>query len=442
MRRVGLVEQFALRSLVVIGIGAVLLGLLLSWIVRSAAMEEASRATRVLANAIIVHNISESTFDELVRTQDHDEFERLIRSDLEITDIVAVKLWDRDGVMVYSTDSEDPVGTSFADKREVALALSGQTASKVVTSEGEEESSAQFRKAGVVMEVYAPLVFSPGAEPAGVFEVYQHYAPALAQLRRAYVAIWGLILLGGAVTYAMQVSMVRGVENRLKASEAETEEINSRLESSLREIEEYSLGTLQALTSAVDAKDTYTASHSLNVTDYAVAIGRRLRLSEREIVLLERASLLHDIGKIGVPEAVLLKPSCLDDAEFALVKEHSEMGARIIASIPFLSDLVPLIRHHHEHWNGGGYPDGMKGKATPRLSRVLAVADAFDAMISDRPYRSGMRVAAARQEILRCRGIQFDPEAVDALLAALDGGDLGLIGVRGPERHLKAVATA
>ncbi len=441
MRPAGLVQQFAVRSLLVIGIGAVALGLLLSWIVRTSAIEETTRATKVLANALIIHNVTEDVFAGLVATRDASGFEALLRADLEIADIVAVKLWDRDGVMVYSSDPEDPVGMSFAEKREVALALSGQTAAKVVTSGTEAENVAQFRKAGAVIEVYAPLVFSPDAEPVGVFEVYQPYGPALTQIRRATFTIWALVLLGGAAAYVMQVRMVRHAADRLVASEAEVDAVNTRLESSLRELEEHSLGTLQALTTAVDAKDSYTASHSLNVTDFAVAIGRRLRLPEHDVVTLERASLLHDIGKIGVPEAVLLKPSRLDSAEFDRVREHSEMSARIIESIPFLSDLVPIVRHHHERWDGNGYPDGLKGDETPRLARILAVADAFDAMISDRPYRAGMRVVAARQELMRCRGIQFDPETVDALFAALDGGDLGLIGVRGPERHVKAAAS-
>jgi len=131
----------------------------------------------------------------------------------------------------------------------------------------------------------------------------------------------------------------------------------------------------------------------------------------------------------------LLRPSKLTADEFSAVKWHSTAGSKIIASIPFLQALVPLIRHHHEHWNGQGYPDGLAGEQIPKLARILAVADAFDAMTSDRPYRQAMMLAEARQEVMRGRGIQFDPHVVDALIDAIDHGAISKVFF---QRHEKA----
>jgi putative nucleotidyltransferase with HDIG domain len=278
---------------------------------------------------------------------------------------------------------------------------------------------------GDVVEVYAPIQSSPGGEVFGVFEVYQNYTPVRGMVVSSLVGVWGISALAAILLYVVQLRIVMSAAVRLKQSEAEAVRVNERLEDSLRDLEEHSVGTLQALTSAVDAKDSYTARHSLGVTDYAVAAGRHLGLDDVQIASLERAALLHDIGKIGTAEAILLKPRQLTREEYLAVQEHSDMGASIIESIPFLKDLVPIVRHHHERWDGGGYPDGLSGENIPRLARVLSVADAYDAMTSDRPYRRAMKVGAAREELERGVGTQFDPAVVTAFVACIESGECG-----------------
>ncbi|MCG2808561.1 MAG: HD-GYP domain-containing protein, partial [Coriobacteriia bacterium] len=338
-------------------------------------------------------------------------------------DIFAVKLWDSAGTLIYSSDSADEIGRSHMDEPEVVATLAGATSAEIVR-EADDENANQFAAVGPFIEVYAPVTDPTSEQIVGIFEVYQSYAPVLTEMRNTKMIVWAAILAGTSLAYLIQIGMVRAVADKLTDTEAQVGTINERLEHSMQDLEDYSLGTLQALVSAVDAKDSYTASHSLSVTDYAVAIGRRMRLNAAELVDLERASLLHDVGKIGIPESVLLKPARLTSDEFEIVKRHSEAGAQTIESIPFLRSLVPLVRHHHEHWNGTGYPEGLEGEKIPRLARILTVADAFDAMTSDRPYRPGMRLATARQEITRFRGIQFDPQVVDALLESLDAEEI------------------
>jgi diguanylate cyclase (GGDEF)-like protein len=181
---------------------------------------------------------------------------------------------------------------------------------------------------------------------------------------------------------------------------------------------------MESLAAAVDARDTYTAGHSRRVQEIAVEIGRELRLDDGELEALSFAALFHDVGKLGVPDAVLLKNGPLEDDEWWIVRRHAEEGERIISHLGFLSDATPAIRHHHERWDGSGYPDGLRGAEIPIGARVLHVADAFDSMITERVYRSAMSVGDALLEIRREGGKQFCPSSVLALETIVARGGL------------------
>lgn len=227
------------------------------------------------------------------------------------------------------------------------------------------------------------------------------------------------------VLYAMHALYARSEAERAERSKRSVEQLDHRLEESLQTLSEYRVSILQSLSAAVNARDHYTALHSLHVADYAAAIGARLGMDDR-VPCLERAGLLHDIGKIATSDAVLLKPAGLDAQEYEEIKRHPVTGAAIIESVEFLSDVVPVVRHHHERWDGAGYPDGLAGNEIPAEARVLAVADAFDAMTSDRPYRDGLSLDEARASLLAGRGSQFDPAPVDALITLIDEGGVAV----------------
>jgi putative nucleotidyltransferase with HDIG domain len=197
--------------------------------------------------------------------------------------------------------------------------------------------------------------------------------------------------------------------------------------------------TLQALSNALDVRDSETEGHSRRVVDYMELIIAQLPIAPDHLATLRRGALLHDIGKIGVPDNVLRKPAALSDAEWVLMKRHPEHGARIISQIPFLEDVSRIVRHHHERWDGKGYPDGIVGTAIPFGARIFAVADSFDAMTSDRPYRRAMSVEDARAEVIRCRGTQFDPVVADAFMRVPVEG-LEAIADDGPHAHARAEA--
>ena len=184
--------------------------------------------------------------------------------------------------------------------------------------------------------------------------------------------------------------------------------------------------TLASLTSALEAKDDYTSAHAREVSDLAVAVARRLGASEELVQAIELGALLHDIGKIRIPEAVLHKRSALDDEEWAVMRTHPVVGERILAPIEALANVVPIVRSSHERWDGGGYPDGLSGEEIPLGARIVAVCDAFRAMVEPRPYRPALDLEAARAELDRCSGTQFDPSVVTALLRSLDARHAGL----------------
>jgi HD-GYP domain-containing protein (c-di-GMP phosphodiesterase class II)/uncharacterized membrane-anchored protein YhcB (DUF1043 family) len=175
------------------------------------------------------------------------------------------------------------------------------------------------------------------------------------------------------------------------------------------------LQTISALATAVDARDAYTRFHSGNVTRYAVAIAVKMECRAYEIDIIKRAAILHDIGKIGIKDAVLLKSGRLTPEEFEHIKQHPAKGEEIVKILQFLKEEAILIRHHHERHDGSGYPDGVKGFDIELGARILAVADAFDAMTTDRPYRKALPVEEALLELERNKGTQFDPEIVTCL---------------------------
>ena len=186
---------------------------------------------------------------------------------------------------------------------------------------------------------------------------------------------------------------------------------NARLRQS---IEEGYRSTIRALASAIDAKDPYTRGHSQRVAQYSMVCGQILVLDAEQLHTLETAAILHDIGKIGIDDAILRKPRKLTPSEHAVVRDHPVIGAAIVHDVGALSGAVQFILHHHESYDGTGYPHGLSGEAIPLGARIIAVADAFDSMTTERPYRRAMTINEAMRELLRCRGKQFCPKSLDA----------------------------
>jgi putative nucleotidyltransferase with HDIG domain len=175
--------------------------------------------------------------------------------------------------------------------------------------------------------------------------------------------------------------------------------------------------TITMLAQAVELRDDYTGGHTARVTNYSLLLGQQLDIPQEDMKLIKIGTPLHDIGKIGIDDAILRKTSKLTKDEFEIMKSHTTKGAKILETVPDLAPVIPIVRSHHERWDGQGYPDRLAGDAIPRLARIVSVADCFDAMTSDRPYRAGMPADTVFLEVEKQKGKQFDPEMANAFLA-------------------------
>ena len=264
-----------------------------------------------------------------------------------------------------------------------------------------------------LIEIYSPVISRETGQIIGVYEIYQNPALMQSHLRSSRLVLWGNLGLGFVLLYASLFTIVRQASRTLIQQNVELRQLSERLGLSLQQLEETYLGTLEALSAALDARDRETEGHSRRVTDLTLAVAKPMGLSEKKLVDIERGALLHDVGKIGVPDAILRKPGPLTPEEWAEMRKHPELGYKVLKGIGFLRDALSIVLYHHERYDGSGYPHGLRNSSIPLEARIFAVADAYDAITSDRPYRLARSHEEALQEIKRHAGTQFDPQVVE-----------------------------
>jgi putative nucleotidyltransferase with HDIG domain len=295
---------------------------------------------------------------------------------------------------------------------------------------------------GSLIEIESPIVFMNKNLGSVVLSVdWSVLLTAQGEARRKVIALFAVILALGAISSILLSSSLTkpikelssGVEDlkrgkmskplrifsgdelgRLTASFNEMSGLitsqRDRLARNAQELEEAYVSTVRVVAAAIDARDSYTLGHSTRVSDLAVALAKEFGLSGEELDDIEIACLFHDVGKIKIPDAILHKTGRLDPAEWKEMRRHPEYGAEILAKAPSLRRFIPAVRHHHEWYDGSGYPDGLRGEAIPRPAAIISLADAYDAMTSDRPYRKAMTGEKALTTIRESSGKQFSPE--------------------------------
>jgi putative nucleotidyltransferase with HDIG domain len=337
----------------------------------------------------------------------------------ERPDILSVKVWNLDGRLEWANLAPERIGRKFplsADLRE-ALETREATA-EFSTLEEREDAVEADRFSGDVIEVYAPL-FTGQHQLVGAYEVYADAAPLEASIADRRRAIW--IASAGlfALLWILIMLLARNASGMLRRQTTALRERSAALSESYRMLEESSLEAIESLNATVEAKDPYTAGHSLRVQRIAVSIAQELGVPAPQLDVVRFGGLFHDIGKIAIPDVLLTKPVKLSEDEYELVKRHSSEGARIVSKFGRLRECVPIIRHHHERWDGTGYPERLAGDDIPLLACIVGFAEAWDAMTIERPYQRALRSEEAFEEVRENRGAQFSPQVVDAFFAAV-----------------------
>jgi HD-GYP domain-containing protein (c-di-GMP phosphodiesterase class II) len=222
--------------------------------------------------------------------------------------------------------------------------------------------------------------------------------------------------------------------NNFNLMSAEIEKAIEKLKKAANENHLLFINSIRMLAAAIDAKDPYTRGHSERVARYSMAIGKHVGLSQDDMRHLRISALLHDVGKIGIDDRILRKPGALSDEEFDVMKTHPEKGAAIMGGVPQLDRVIPGMKYHHEKWSGGGYPDNLTGEEIPMQARIVAIADTFDAMTTNRPYQKAMELNYVVDKIVGFGGSRFDPKVVEAFVRAVKAGDIQ------PEEQVRGAA--
>jgi putative nucleotidyltransferase with HDIG domain len=331
-----------------------------------------------------------------------------------------VKVWRPDGTLVWTNRSPERIGKRFSVDGDLGETIENKRTHAAISKLGSEENAVE-KSLGLthVFEIYAPILSQNGRRALGAYEIYakpQHTEIFIASRKHV---IWATVIAVFASLYAALGLLVRHASATMQRQGVTLRKRSRELMDSYRRLEESSLEAIESLNATVDAKDPYTAGHSARVQRIALAVAAELGFDREQIDAVRFGGLFHDIGKIAVPDTILTKPDKLDDSEFELIKSHPADGAEIVSHFSRLHATVPLIRHHHERWDGNGYPDRLAGNDIPVEACVVGLADAWDAMTTDRPYRSALTIDGAIDEVRRCRGNQFSPTVVDAFFAAL-----------------------
>jgi len=407
-----LIRTFTLYSLIAFA----LMGIVLSYVIynhiKDDKLTNIEEAAQVTINAVINNNLQRSDFSTQITNTKSTQIRASVIEALSLYNITSIILVNNNKEVIMSDNSD-----FFVDQVQDSNHLN-----KVLNTELPFAFSDSYKlknmsgssNGDIFINLYEPIVIDGTVEGVCILQIPYQSVVAHSNMLLQIIA---LTISGGLlILFLLLIGILYKTSITMLTQNDELIEQKKEIEISYKKLDDSYKCTVLALSNAVDARDPYTAGHSMRVSKISLLISGELKMADEDTQILEYAALFHDIGKIGIPDDILNKKGKLTDDEYKSVKNHPDIGVNILGEITFLLNALPLIKHHHERFDGKGYPCGIEGEEIPLCSRIIAIADTYDAMTSDRPYRRGFSHSAAVQEILENKGTQFDGMLVDMFM--------------------------
>ncbi|UZQ48934.1 MULTISPECIES: HD-GYP domain-containing protein [Clostridium] len=393
-----LTKNFIAYSFIACFITAIMLIAFISFHVKKDKISSEQKMIHLTLHYIVEPELNVEDFQAYISEPKSNLLDSKLQPLIDDGTISYVRIWNREKRLIYSSNDKK----TNIDNNSLEKALKNNI-TYMITNDSRK-----------VIKFYLPINYNN--KTVATYEVVKSYSDIKFHIRELTIIISLSIFLGLLLLYLLLIRVINNSSKTLikqnqdlAVSKLETELAYSKLNESYKH-------TIIALSNSIDARDPYTAGHSERVARLSLDIGKELGLNKDKLDTLEIAALLHDIGKIGISDDILHKTGRLNEYEYEKIKEHPSIGVNILKDIDFLKNAVPFILHHHERFDGYGYPLGIKGYEIPLEARIIAVADSYDAMVSDRPYRRGLSQDIAISELIKFKNIQFDGSVVDAFL--------------------------
>lgn len=400
MKTNSLFKKFIIQSIV----SVIITGGLLAYFVSDKIIQQEINHNIEIVNLTFGHSL-EHWFDEVdlynLDANDIADLDKEFHSLRSLGDISDIRIWRLDGSLAYAQEKALIDNLPMKEKL-IAVATSGNTDYEIIQSQPE------------AIKVYLPI--NDHNVTLGVFEVTRSFEASRDSINSSVQYVLLILSAGLILLYIFLAKTIYNSSNKLITQKDELtisyEKLNTLFKSMIK-----------AITRAIDARDKFTSGHSQRVATISTSFAKYLCLEPVVIDDLEISALLHDIGKLGVPESIINKPGPLSDSEYDSIKTHPLAGAEIIKDITELQYIIDVVKYHHEKYNGEGYPFNLSGDSIPYIARIISITDAYDAMVSNRPYRKGLTIQNALEEIHKNSGTQFDPDLANDFIQFMNTQD-------------------